>query len=572
MNTIKIQLLKVLCILGLGLITSCKDSIPIEDAGRYTEAYVWQTPSLSRGVLLLAYGSMPTYYHQYGISGEFLEIATDDATCSNNSSTIRSFATGMLSPANNGLDSWTATYNKIKGLNLFLENGLKGQFYIKDTLTNKKFYRRYKGEALTMRAWLAFDLLKNYGGLVGGKAMGVPIVTKVISDEEALKLQRSSYLECVAQVVADCDSAMKITDFPDNYTGTDNVTGSSWYGAASKNVARVIKAFAYLYAASPANNRENNLALWDSTARNAMVAIKAIDGIPNANALPVRDFYTVDANADVIWPSPSNSATSFVYENANLPPSLRGNGNTNPSQELVDAFYDSKGYPINHIAATYNAQDPYNNRDPRLKQFILCNGMLYSGQTIATYDGGTDAPGSSADATKTGYYLLKFMSPNAILYPETKNGKASFVARMSKTNLYLIFAEAMNELAGPDDKRYGLSAKEALGKIRKRAGFVLDPYMNSFTSGQKIEFRKLIHTERRVELCFEGYRFWDLRRWEEPINTNVSRAKISLINGSLTYAAPEVIEKKLFYSPFMPLPLTETLIIPGIRQNDGWSN
>lgn len=572
MNKIKIQILTGFCILGLGILSSCKDSIPIVDSGRYTEEYVWQTPNLSRGVLLLAYGSMPTYYHNFGINGEFLEIATDDATCSNNSSTIRSFATGMLSPANNGLDSWTPTYNKIKGLNLFLENGFKGQFYIKDTLTNKKFYRRYKGEALTMRAWLEFDLLKNYGGLVGGKAMGVPIVTKVITDTEALKLQRSGYLECVAQVVADCDSAIKITDFPDNYTGTDNVTGSNWYGAASKNVARVIKTFAYLYAASPANNRENNLALWDSTARNAMVAIKTIDGIPNSNALPARDFYTVDANADVIWPSPSNSATSFVYENANLPPSLRGNGNTNPSQELVDAFYDSKGYPINHISATYNLQDPYNNRDPRLKQFILCNGMTYSGKTIATYDGGTDAPGSSADATKTGYYLLKFLSPNAELYPETKNGKASFVARMSKTNLYLIFAEAMNELAGPDDKRYGLSAKEALGKIRKRAGFVTDPYMNSFTSGQKIEFRKLIHNERRVELCFEGYRFWDLRRWEEPLNTNVSRAKITLTNGVMTYSSPVVIEKKLFNSPFMPLPLSETIIIPGIKQNDGWSN
>jgi hypothetical protein len=164
------------------------------------------------------------------------------------------------------------------------------------------------------------------------------------------------------------------------------------------------------------------------------------------------------------------------------------------------------------------------------------------------------------------------MSPNAILYPETKNGKASFVARMSKTDLYLIFAEAMNELGGPDDKRYGLSAKEAMGKIRKRAGFGLDPYMNSFTSTQKVEFRKLIHNERRIELCFEGYRFWDLRRWEEPINTNVSRVRIKMNNGVMTYSASEVVEKKLFNSPFMPLPLSETTIIPGIKQNDGWSN
>jgi hypothetical protein len=189
---------------------------------------------------------------------------------------------------------------------------------------------------------------------------------------------------------------------------------------------------------------------------------------------------------------------------------------------------------------------------------------------IATYEGGVDAPGSSLTASKTGYYLLKFLSPNAQLYPEAKNGNSSFVALMSKTELYLIFAEAMNELAGPDDKRYGLSAREALSKIRKRAGFVTDPYMASITT--KSDFKALVHNERRVELCFEGKRFWDLRRWEEPINTNVSRIRIKSENGSFIYESPEVVEKKLFNSPFMPLPLNETIIIPDLKQNDGWSN
>jgi starch-binding outer membrane protein, SusD/RagB family len=564
------KIILALSLAGMILIYSCEDTIPIVDSGRFTDEFVWQTPNMARGVLFWAYVGLPNYYYNFGIGSEFLEIATDDATTSNSSSVAIQFATGALSPGNNSLDSWSSSYNKIRQINLFLQKGITDQLYNQDTILNRRFYNRFRAEAYVMRAWWYFDLLKNFGGIENGQPMGIPIITKEITDQEALQLKRATYMECVNQIVADCETALKTSDFPEDYVGTDLVTGTNWYGAANKRIARVIKTMTYLYAASPAFNRDNNIALWDSAASNAFAAIKAIDGVPNANALPARDFYTVTNNQDVIWPRPQNSATSFVYEQQNLPPSLRGNGFTNPSQELVNAFYDAEGYPITHSSSKYNPQDPYNGRDSRLKKFILCNGMVYSGHTVETYEGGDDAPGSSLNASKTGYYLLKFLSPNAELYPEAKNGRASFVALFSKTELYLIFAEAMNELAGPDDKRYGLSAREALGKIRKRAGFVADPYMTGIVSNS--EFRTLVHNERRVELCFEGKRFWDLRRWNEPVNTNVSRARIRSENGNFVYESPEVIEKKLFNSPFMPLPLNETIIIQGLKQNDGWSN
>ncbi|NDP20785.1 MAG: RagB/SusD family nutrient uptake outer membrane protein [Paludibacter sp.] len=571
MDTINKILINVFLLIILVGVYSCEDTIPIEDSGRYSDEFVWNTPNLSRGVLLWAYVGQPTYYYDFGANKEFLEIATDDATTSDNNSTTKLFAAGMLSPGNNMLDSWASNYNKINGINIFLEKGFDGQLYIKDSTTNQRFYNRYKGEALALRAWWHYNLLKKYGGLINGVPMGIPVLKKVIDDKEALLLNRPTYLECVKEIIADCDSALKINDFPEDYIGNDLVTGLSWYGAANKKVVRFIKTLTYLQAASPAFNKDNNLALWDSAAVNAMNTIKAVDGIPNANALSIRDFYTVTNNTDVIWSGVQTSATSFAYELQNLPPTLQGNGFTNPSQELVDAFYDKNGYPISS-STIYNQQDPYSNRDPRLKQFILCNGMTYSGHTIETFEGGVDAPGSSQQASKTGYYLLKFLSPNAILYPERKNGKSNFVALFSKTELYLIFSEAMNELGGPNDNRYGLTAKQALSKIRKRAGFLADLYMNNISPGEKDKFRDLIQNERRVELCFEGKRFWDIRRWNKPINTNVSRVVIKNTGGVITYETPVVIEKKTFKSSYMPLPLNETIIIKGLNQNDGWSN
>lgn len=564
----------IVLMLFLAMSYSCDDNIPITGSNRYTEEYMWNSPSSSRGMLMIAYTSWPSYY--YGIfiafGDEFLEVATDDATSSNTASNAVSFSTGLLSATNNKLDTWTAFYNKLKGVNLFLEKGLANQYYHTDSLTNAKFKRRFKGEALTMRAWLHYNLLQRYAGLVDGQPMGIPIVTKSLTDEEALQMRRGTIKECVDQLVADCDSALKIEDFPEDYElgSTDLISGEAFIGAANKKIARVIKTYAYLLSASPAFNIDNTTALWDSVASNAMIAIQSVDGTPNADALPARDFYTRNGNPDVIWASSQNSA-NYNYELKNLPPSLYGSGYTNPSDELVRAYYDSKGYPITN-STIYNEQDPYTNRDPRLKRDILCNGMTYSGHLIETFDGGVDAPSSAGTPSKTGYYLLKFSSPDAVLYPTNnrKNGKSNFATRMGKTDLYLIYAEAMNELAGPNDNRYGLTAKQALGKIRKRAGFIPDPYMEEVAAAGTVEFRKLIHNERRIELCFEGKRFWDLRRWLEPMNTTVSRVKIEIENGIPMYRSPQVVETKLFSTPYLPIPLSETVLIKGVKQNDGW--
>jgi hypothetical protein len=574
MKIINNCIVNVVLILFVAIANSCDDNIPITASNRYTEDYMWNSPSESRGMLMIAYTSWPSYYYGTFIAfgDEFLEVATDDATSSNTLSNAVSFSTGLLSATNNKLDTWTAFYNKLKGVNLFLEKGLANQYYHTDSITNAKFKRRFKGEALTMRAWLHYNLLQRYAGLVDGVPMGIPIVTKSLTDEEALGMRRGTMPECVEQIVADCDSALKIDDFPEDYElgSTDLISGEAYIGAANKKIARGIKTFVYLLSASPAFNIEKNIALWDSVAKNAMISIQSFDGVPNTDALPERDFYTRNGNPDVIWASTQNAA-NYNYELKNLPPSLYGNGYTNPSDELVRAYYDEKGYPISK-SVIYNDQNPYANRDPRLKRDILCNGMTYSGHIIETFDGGVDAPSSAGTPSKTGYYLRKFTSPDAVLYPTNNrvNGKTNFVTRIGKTDLYLIYAEAMNELAGPTDDRYGFTAKDALGKVRKRAGFNPDPYMEEVASVGKIEFRKLIHNERRVEFCFEGKRFWDIRRWLEPVNTKVSRVKIEMENGILIYRSPEVVETKLFSTPYLPIPLSETVLIRGVKQNDGW--
>ena len=84
----------------------------------------------------------------------------------------------------------------------------------------------------------------------------------------------------------------------------------------------------------------------------------------------------------------------------------------------------------------------------------------------------------------------------------------------------------------------------------------------------------LIRNERRIELCFENKRFWDLRRWLLPIDETVNGISIDLNakTGELTYTVFPVDERK-FDSSFQyygPIPKSEVLKWSNLKQNKGW--
>ena len=57
-----------------------------------------------------------------------------------------------------------------------------------------------------------------------------------------------------------------------------------------------------------------------------------------------------------------------------------------------------------------------------------------------------------------------------------------------------------------------------LKELRKRAGInSKDPYVGEVAAAGKDEFRQLVQNERRIELCFENHRFFDIRRWMLPL-------------------------------------------------------
>jgi len=144
------------------------------------------------------------------------------------------------------------------------------------------------------------------------------------------------------------------------------------------------------------------------------------------------------------------------------------------------------------------------------------------------------------------------------------------------TQFFLAFAEAANEAWGPkgDPKSLGFTAQSVLQQIRKRAGIAAaDPYLLNVVGPDQVKFRELVRNERRVELCFEGSRFWDIRRWNllETMKTTAKGMKISLEGTAKKYEVMDVEPRR--YSDYMiypPVPYAE-VIKTGLVQNKGWN-
>jgi hypothetical protein len=147
----------------------------------------------------------------------------------------------------------------------------------------------------------------------------------------------------------------------------------------------------------------------------------------------------------------------------------------------------------------------------------------------------------------------------------------------------LLFAEAANQVVGPIDAlRYGISAKTAIQYLRTRKtydganGLTTDPYLTEMAAAGKIPFDTFIKNERRIETCFEGMRFYDLRRWSvdlTDLNKSVHGALIQKnTDGSFAYNLNNLVEPRVYQSAFLPIPYSEMIKMTKLIQNEGWSN
>ncbi|MDR2473346.1 MAG: RagB/SusD family nutrient uptake outer membrane protein [Tannerella sp.] len=581
---------------------SCDDFMDPYPNGGYSTEDIWEYQNIVQGLIGQAYRFMPTNYNTN--EGAYLDGATDDAVITSTTNAIRRLAVGALPSSADPFDSsWQRDYNAIYSVNLFLKDrkGYNTRFLVDEHL-NSLVRNRLQGEAFALRAWFLWDLLQKFGGRgTDGNMLGVPVLLEPVEIEAAKDLVRNSYDDCVKRIIADCDSAYKYLPIANRDFLVTNVidkayAGSRYWGRFDGITTVALKAIVYLTWASPRFNPSNDVSRWDSAAVNAKKVIDfklTVDNVTNGFN---------PANA-VNWFNPNFPGIVFGsrYVNANdamerlfYPGGFQGNGVIGATQDLVDAFPMKNGYPKEHPlgAELYNPQDPYANRDPRFYSIIFHNNAnavrstgTGAGQTMYTFenwDGGKDAPGP-IDNSRTNYHIKKFVFMGLNWSDNSPNRQPHSKFYIRWAHMCLAFAEAANQVAGPtDDARYGLSAKSAIAYLRKRKtydgtnGFTTDPYLDEIAAAGKVAFNDFVKNERRIETCFEGIRFFDLRRWTtsvDELNRPVRRAKIiKNADNSFEYDLDVEVEKRVFPSAYLPIPYNEMLRTNNLVQNEGWDS
>jgi hypothetical protein len=248
-------------------------------------------------------------------------------------------------------------------------------------------------------------------------------------------------------------------------------------------------------------------------------------------------------------------------------------GNT-PISEFVDDFEMADGTKFDWDNPVHKA-NPYANRDARLYATVLADGDPWRERNVQTYlianaagditGGGKDTKygQDSWNTSKSSYNVRKYMDetyvPNSWNFTNPKNW---IWFRLGEQ--YLNYAEALYNQGLEDE------ARTALNVIRARAK------MPDVTATGDDLWDAIVN-ERRVELCFEEHRYYDVRRWliaEDVLNRNATGVEIVLHpNGTKTYEPGVLVEQRLFNAPamyWMPIPKWEIDKNANLEQNPGY--
>jgi len=554
----------------LVLLFACeKDFLEYDYAvdGTLSEEQVFSSNEHARNFLNSSYRGLVENTNgnfRYSLSGELgLSTGSDEAVSALPGSAINAFNNGNWSPTLLFDDVYAQQYQALRMVNIFLKNAPTSAIIDDATLTKQTLI----GEAHFLRAMFHFELLKRYGGVI--------IADRPFELAENLDMPRNTFDEVAAFIVADCDAAAQNISYE---TYADQ--GAALKGRATKAAALALKSRTLLYAASPLNNPDNDVSKWQAAADAAKAVIDLAGtkhGLLTFEQLPnLWNFGTMAYNKEVIFSSETLSATTIDVNNA--PPSYtNGRGRTNPTQELVDAFeMKATGKNINSPGSGYDPTDPYAGRDDRFSLFINYHGLDFRGVDIDTREGAKDNnPTGAVDRTTvTGYYLRKFVNTE-----NTASTRRAYVF-FRYAEILLNYAEALNEtMASPSAEVY-----EALNQVRRRditadtlglaALQSTDIGGNGYVEPTQEAMRERIHNERRVELCFEEHRFFDVRRWklgEEYFNKPVTGVKITGEEAPFTYsyytAQNRTFSDKMYRFPFAQTQLAKA---PALEQNPGW--
>lgn len=586
MKKIKYGIIGTVLVLG-GMMTSC-DTLDIDNLNSYDESMVWHDANLATAYVNNLYTEC---------------FGNWNAGADNNSEQVTGMPwyLGTITETGGAYKSWN--YTAIRHINEAIKRLEEGQL-------DGEIANSLLGQAYFMRAYMYYWMVLHHGG--------VPYI-KVPQDKDVddLYVKRNSTPECFQFMIEDLDHA--ITLLPEKIVGS-----SADYGRIDQCFAKAWKAKTLLLKCSPQFNPSNQ---WDNAywkeaydaAKEAydFCVAKGISLTPN-----YADIWIQEQGPEVVFPViNSNPNKVSAWEYTTRPASIsRDKPYNNPTWEFVKKFPMLDGKLYDDPTGKYYVGDEqallksfWKNRDPRFNNVCLYNGReypvagkpanyrQYNALGISSPDDQYGVnPNAHTNAVNndiySGFYIYKG-ADLSLTQDKVMTYDIDYIL-MRFAEVMFIYAEAANETGHSD------VAVDMLKQIRKRAG--IEPGSDGLYGlkvGSREEIRKAILDERNIELCFEGHRFWDLRRtrnmmhlngWTKhgieaiainpdgtDMDLNTAREKINnneLTTGDFRYVIHQVpyteaaerefvIEESFYFFPIQKSNIDQN---PNLEQNNNW--
>lgn len=545
-------------------IAGCQDDpLSTSPENILTEDQVFSSPDLAEGLLSNYYGRLP---QSKGLSGDPIQWARFDEALWSAGGTPPELQWGPYPIWLNQLWGGDSGYGLIRDLNAFIEKARNSEEFAEEQRA------RFAAEGRFLRAYMYFELVKRMGGVPLITDVYTYEGPENVAELRFARADEKTIYDFISSEIASIKG-----DLPQS--GESQTRANRWTALALKSRAMLYAGSIAKYngAETPdvAIEETDSVEVGMSNANPDnyfQQARDAAEEIINNGPYSLYDqnpeegpnFYEAvvseSNNSEVIWAKDYDTEArrdAHLFNYSAMPRSKRddnlASGSLSPTLELVEDFEYAGNNPYfsspsGEIQTCQDAsttgrcvengsdfiyfdskEGPFIGKDPRLWGSIIYPGSTFRGQSMnfqtgvavwdpntgsysfetgslgSTYeDGGVltglDGPSkTNIDVSNSGFYVRKFISTE----PNSGNrgqGSGVWWVRYRYAEVLLNAAEAHVELGNSG------AAKPYIDDVRERAG--LDPLTSNPTMQD-------IKRERRVELAFEGHRYFDLKRWRD---------------------------------------------------------
>ncbi|MGK9125739.1 RagB/SusD family nutrient uptake outer membrane protein [Olivibacter sp. SA151] len=468
--TLKTIYITLATLAALSLNSCTKDLLEKDPTDKISEQNFWKTKSDADLALAGCYEFLSRGYNAtsstaarggWGGASMLWDGLSDDAFVPSSSNSFNVISRSGITPTTGGMqtEGYEISYQAIGACNRLLAN-------IDKIATLSEEQRNiYKGEARFIRAHYYFLLTRLYGD--------VPLTLQPLGlDEASAMLARTPKAAIISAILEDLDFAI------------EHLPNTSYSGHAVRGSALGYKVKVLL------TNKQ-----WDAAANTAQIIIDE------------KVFSIYQGGYRNLFRKPGqNNNPEIMFSAKFLPPNMYSPADmmysylkaVQPLYYLVDSYTCTDGKPITE-SPLYDPNNPYENRDPRLKASIIYEGVWRGTDASSAFD-------PVFENVLSGYLPRKYINESKWPTSYATQSDQDWVF-LRYADVLLMYAEAKNESSGPDQ-----TIIDALNQVRSRSDVNM-PLFNLNDSYSREELREVIRQERRVELALEGQRYFDLKRW-----------------------------------------------------------